>query len=1080
MRKPEDEKYRQIILNNLDDSMLVEAGAGSGKTTSLVQRMLALIASGKCTVDKMVAVTFTRKAAAELKGKFQIALEKSFAEETNPEKRNRYQQALAKLELLFAGTIHSFCARILRERPIEARLDPDFEELDEVESILLRDRCWSEYLEGIQAEGAPVFEKILELGLDPAQLIDSYQKAALYPEVEAVCNQLQPPDFSKEKKLLREYLGQSRKALPTNAPDKGWDALQTVIRQAWQRNRYLNLNKDQDFINILSVLDKSGSIVQNRWSSKEIAKEQKAIFDRFRNDVIEPCLKQWQKYCHYFVMNLVMPAVAYFKDVREKNALMDFQDLLLKSAELLRNNFEVRQYFQKRFTHILVDEFQDTDPIQAEIILYLTGENLKETVWQKTKIKPGALFIVGDPKQSIYRFRRADIDIYNEMKRIIEKSHGQIIPLTTNFRSAPAICDWVNPIFKAKFPEKATQYQPAFEKLVPFKNITGPGVKKISIGKVSGNNQRETATQDARRIGGWIDWALKGNFKVFRTEDETKEGLNETAVPGDFMILVRYKAHLSIYARALEARGISYEISGGSAFKESEEIRHLLNLLAAVSEPEDQVALLSVLRGPFFGVSDDLLYRFRKNGGVFSYLSPTDHCKDEKAREQMGQVFRNIHQYYRWARTKPPAAALGMIMDHLGILPIALTKEMGESRTGNLLKTIELSLGDSPSAKNSFSDMVERLSEYYTNIDVEEMSIEPGKKNAVRIMNLHKAKGLEANVVFLADPLKDVSHPPDFHISRSEKGAIGYFPASSQVSEFKRTIVGIPPDWESFEALELAYQKAEEERLLYVATTRAKQLLVVSSYPEKPGKGSWKDLYPYLDKVEELEAGTSSVRVADKGTVDPEEFEAGKNKTREKISKSRLNSYAVESVTAAAKAGDTKAPFSENTGKGMSWGRIIHKMLEAVTRDESVDLDLMAENLLKEEERPLDEKGLIVTTIRSVVASKLWARMKRSEQTLVEVPFSLRTDKEGGEKIISGVIDLVFKEPEGWVIADYKTDKVDDNLEGLVSYYKPQVELYTKFWEKMTGEKVKETGLFFVDGGLWVRVFKPKLSVSNF
>jgi ATP-dependent helicase/nuclease subunit A len=1070
MRKPEDEKYRQIILNSLNDSMLVEAGAGSGKTTSLVQRMLALIASGKCTVDKMVAVTFTRKAAAELKGRFQIALEKTFAEEINPERRNRYQEALAKLELLFAGTIHSFCARILRERPIEARLDPDFEELDDVESILLRDRCWGDYLEKVQAEGAPVFEQILELGLDPAQLIDSYKKAALYPEVKVVCNKMEQADFQKEKKLLRRYLSQSWEALPINAPDKGWDALQNIIRQAWMRSQYLNLDRDQDFITILSGLDKSGGIVQNRWSSREVAKEQKAIFDQFRKDVVEPCLKQWRKYCHYFVMNLVIPAVAYFKDVREKNSLMDFQDLLLKSAELLKNNFEVRDYFQKRFTHILVDEFQDTDPIQAEIILYLTGENLKETVWQKTKIKPGALFIVGDPKQSIYRFRRANIDIYNEMKQIVKKSHGQIVPLTTNFRSAPAICDWVNPIFKTKFPESSTQYQPAFEKLVPFKNISGPGIKKISIDKVFGNNQKEIASQDAQRIGGWMDRALKGKFKVFRTEDEIKEGLNETAVPGDFMILVRYKAHLSIYARALEERGISYEISGGSAFKESEEIKQLLNLLAVVSEPEDQVALLSVLRGPFFGVSDDLLYRFRKNGGVFSYLLSADNCKDDQAREQMDQVFMNLNQYYRWARTKPPAGALGMIMDHLGILPLALTKEMGESRTGNLLKTIELSLGGSSSTKNSFFDMVERLNEYYTNIDVEEMSIEPGKKNAVRLMNLHKAKGLEANVVFLADPLKDVSHPPDLHISRSEKGAIGYFLASSQVSEFNRNIVGIPPDWETFEALESAYQKAEEERLLYVATTRAKQLLVVSSYPEKPDKGSWKDLYPHLNNVEELEMGTTSVHVIDKGNIDPEEFEAGKKKIYEKISKSRINSYVTESVTAAAKATDSKIPFSENTGKGMSWGRIIHKMLEAVTRDVSVDLNLMAENLLKEEERSLDEKDLIVKTIQSVTSSKLWERMKESEHTIVEVPFSLKTDEEKMAKIVSGVIDLVFKEPDGWVIADYKTDKIDDNIEKLVNYYRPQVELYTKFWEDMTGEKVKETGLFFVDTGSWVQV----------
>lgn len=1072
MRKPEDEKYRQIILENLDDSMLVEAGAGSGKTTSLVHRMLALIASGKCTVDKMVAVTFTRKAAAELKGKFQIALEMAFAEEVNPEKRNRYQYALAKLELVFAGTIHSFCARLLRERPIEARLDPDFEELDDVESIMLRDRCWSEYLEGIQAEGAPIFEKILDLGLNPAQLIDIYQKAALYPEVGAVCNKMQQPDFSKQKKRLKKYLDQSWKAVPKNAPDKGWDTLQTMIRQAWFRNRYLDSERDQDFITILVGLDKSGGILQNRWSSGEFAKEQKAIFDEFREDVVAPCLKQWRTYCHYFIMNLVSPAVAYFKEVREKNSLMDYQDLLLKSAELLRNNLEVREYFQKRFTHILVDEFQDTDPIQAEVLLYLTGEDLKETIWQKTKIKPGALFIVGDPKQSIYRFRRADIDIYNEMKRIITESGGQIVPLTTNFRSIPAVCDWVNPVFKAKFPETATQYQPAFEELVPFKKFTSSGVKKISIEKVYRNHQREIATRDAGRIGGWIDWALKGNFNVHRTEDEKIQGLNQTAVPGDFMILVRYKAHLSVYARALEERGISYEISGGSAFKESEEINHLLNLLVVVSEPEDQVALLSVLRGPFFGVSDDLLYRFRKNGGVFSYLMPTDNCKDTEAEKRMGQVFSNIHQYYRWARTKPPAAALGMIMDHLGIVPLALTREMGESRTGNLLKTIELIIGESSGVQNSFSDMVERLNDFYTKVDVEEMSVEPGKKNAVRIMNLHKAKGLEATVVFLADPLKEVSHPPDLHISRSKKGAMGYFLASSQVGEFQRHIVGISPDWETFEALESAYQKAEEERLLYVATTRAKQLLVVSRYTEKPDKGSWKDLYPHLDKVEELETGAESVSIVDKGTVEPKEFEAGKKQIYQKMAKSRLNSYATESVTAAAKADDSKAPFSENTGKGMSWGRIIHKMLEAVTKDASVELELMAENLLKEEERPLDEKDLIVNTIKSVTSSSLWGRMKESEHALVEVPFSLKIDEEGKAKIVSGIIDLVFKEPEGWVIADYKTDKVDNNLDDLVIYYRPQVELYSKFWGKMTGERVKESGLYFVDTGEWVNVLE--------
>ena len=138
MRKPDDAKYRDMIVQNLDVSMLVEAGAGSGKTTSLVNRMVALIAAGKCNVDKMAAVTFTRKAAAELKGRFQIALEEAFHSEKNADRKARYEAALSSLEHLFAGTIHSFCARLLRERPIEAKLDPDFEELEEDENLVLR------------------------------------------------------------------------------------------------------------------------------------------------------------------------------------------------------------------------------------------------------------------------------------------------------------------------------------------------------------------------------------------------------------------------------------------------------------------------------------------------------------------------------------------------------------------------------------------------------------------------------------------------------------------------------------------------------------------------------------------------------------------------------------------------------------------------------------------------------------------------------------------------------------------------------------------------------------------------------
>ena len=259
------------------------------------------------------------------------------------------------------------------------------------------------------------------------------------------------------------------------------------------------------------------------------------------------------------------------------------------------------------------------------------------------------------------------------------------------------------------------------------------------------------------------------------------------------------------------------------------------------------------MRGHFYGISDDLLYRFRKGGGTFSYLISKNQCTDLEARQRIEPIFSELKQFHHWARTKPPAAILSMIVDHLGIIPMALSREMGESRAGNLLKAIEIAFGESSGGLLTFSEMVERLQNYYTKLDVEEMSVDPGKKNTVQVMNLHKAKGLEATVVFLADPMKDTDHDPDLHIRRSGDKAAGYVVASRRRGEFQREIVGLPPDWEKYAKIEREYQRAEEDRLLYVAVTRAKQLLIISRYPDKPDKGSWKDLYPYLETVEELE-----------------------------------------------------------------------------------------------------------------------------------------------------------------------------------------------------------------------------------
>jgi ATP-dependent helicase/nuclease subunit A len=1065
MKKPSDAGHRNTIVTDLDTSLLVEASAGSGKTTSLVNRMLALIASGKSRVETMTAVTFTRKAAAELKGRFQIALEAAIREEKRGEARVRYSDTLLNLDLLFTGTIHAFCARLLRERPVEAGVDPDFTELEEDENILLRSRCWTEYIENLHASGDIILDRLSDLGIDQAQLTRTYTTVSLYPEVEIVREQMDRPDFSRERGLLDGYLKNALSGLPLSVPPDDWDDLQSLLRRVRRLSGNLDLLEDKDLMLVLDALNKAPRIVLKRWNDADCAKRQQAAHQAFRDQVVVPALRRWHRYCHYFIMELIIPAVRYFDSVRHGNSQMNYQDLLMKAAGLLRHNAEVRRYFQKRFTHVLVDEFQDTDPIQAEIILYLAADDVEETSWRSVLVKPGSLFVVGDPKQSIYRFRRADIDTYNEVKEIILRSGGKVVPLTVNFRSTPAVCDWVNLAFAEKFPPVAHRFQPAFEKLEAHSSSGEGGIRCITIEKQFHNNQAAVAGRDAERITSWIASTFEGGFRIVDGDNAERP-----ARPEDFMILLRYKKHVSLYARSLESRGIPYEVAGGAGFGQSEEVHDMLTLLTAVSEPDDTVAIIGMLRGPFFGISDDLLYRFKAGGGQFSYLREEPTSTDEEAGAKIGDAFAVVRQFHRWSKLNPPAAALSQILDRLGIVPYSAARETGETRAGNLLKMVELAQVASKKGNGSFAETIEVIRQYYEELETEEMSVEPGRRRVVRIMNLHKAKGLEAPVVFLADPLKDSDYPPEMHIDRIADSTHGYFPVTASSGNWGGSkVLGLPPTWEEMRSLEERYSRAEEDRLLYVATTRAKQLLVVSRYPSSPDKGAWKDLEPYVAGAEELEEFPVRVIERRSGVLPVEDFQAAQNAIIASLSRSRDVSYAMKTVTAVAEERASETPFSGEGGMGMKWGGMIHKALQMLAEDESVDLGILTDCLLRQSGFSIDRKDEMTILLATVLASGFWKRVKGARQRLCEVPFATQADGEA-PGTIAGIIDLAFLEADGWVIADYKSDLVNDNLDRLIAYYSEQVNMYKRFWEEITGARVKEAGIYFTSIDRWAAV----------
>ncbi|MFZ5650707.1 MAG: UvrD-helicase domain-containing protein [Bacillota bacterium] len=1077
-RDLKDREARKAIIEDLDTCILVEAGAGSGKTHSLVERMVALVAGGKCTADRLAAVTFTRKAASELKGRFQLALEKAFASEQDPGKRKNLGRALDDLDRCFLGTIHSFCAAILRERPVEAGLDPEFEELDELEDALIREKAWEDYLAQVQVEAPGILDGLLQIDVEAQDLKDCYAALSTYPEVEIAGGDAPRPSLGEMRAELYKLLELAEEKLPSTVPAKGWDGLQKLLRKALGRRRVFNLDDDLALLRLLAALDREGAITQNRWLNKDDAKFMKSTFDGFRKNHILPALKAWREYRHSRVFDFVKPAVELYAGRRAEQSKLNFQDLLMITAGLLRENTEVRRYFQERFTHVLVDEFQDTDPIQAEIMFYLTGRDGDERNWRRIVPRPGALFVVGDPKQAIYRFRRADIDTYNEVKRLIAGGGGRVLNLTVNFRSVREIGDLVNPVFSTLLPGEATSYQATFTSLDTVRESeegTASGARVITIPKVDWHKQQEIAEIDAARIASWIRRALDGGISLSRTEGEREAGLTESPRPCDFMILLRYKSNMDIYARALEKQGIPFHIAGGGGFSGSPDLAGVMKVLKAVMDPDDPVRLAAALRGSLFGLSDGLLWRFKKAGGRFNYNAPVPEDLDPGDRDVFLWAFELFKKFRDMTVKLPASAALENIVTELGVIPYTLTGELGKSRSGHIVQCMEFVAAAERRGITSFSSILEYLDLLLEAGVEEEINIAPREDDAVRLMNLHKAKGLEAPVVFLANPGKNASHPPDRHISRVGDNPRGYFVVKKE-SGYTTEIIGQPPGWDKYSEEEMRYLSAEETRLLYVAATRARNLLVVSTYSGKPELSPWSPLHGLLNGVPELEDNKIDRKEAagiEGAALSREELEKAREGFVTMTAAANTPSYSVESVTSLVKgAGD--GPERKSTGRGQSWGRVVHRVLEAYAKKAPPNLELFVDNVITVEGRAPEERDQVINLVNQIIKSDLWQRMLKSRRRFMEAPFSAMDDspENGRERIISGVIDLVFQEEDGWVIVDYKTDTVkgEEQLRELARCYSPQVEMYKRFWEKISGERVKEAGLYFTHLNRWVTV----------
>jgi len=1098
---PPDHDQRRLIVKELDRNMLVEAAAGTGKTTGIVRRMVALLGEGKCPIATLAAVTFTRKAAAELRERFQLALETAARREKGA-RGKRLGQALAHIEQCFIGTIHSFCARLLRERPVEAGVDLAFQEIEPEEDARLRREAWDELLTRLQLDDPEgLLAKCTALGLPMADIGANFvQRFANYPDVNHwpfPSDTADMGDLTGAVEALLEYVDHMRNLAPSLPWRWGNDRLIPEYRRLPRIvSHYDDLHDPVQLTAVLSRFDKTCGPVQKEWSktgtlTAEDAKAEQKRWNEFREEFVEPTLQRWRECRYEPAMRVMFAAREVYDDLRRRRGKVNYQDLLMKAAALLGNgDAHVRRYFRRRFTHLLVDEFQDTDPVQAEVMLLLTADDPTETDWRRCVPAPGALFVVGDPKQSIYRFRRADILTYNAVRSIIARKDAQgrgglVVQLSANFRTVGGVIDWVNSAFDGTFPESASDESPAYVPLDVGRTDTGGGdlvgVRVLRIPKESAGNKERAVAYEADMIARTIRYALDGGLTVARTRRELDAGIAPQATPGDFLIVSPRREHLSAYARKLQEYGIPHQVTGGTALNEVEELKLLYTCLAAVVKPEDPVALLAALRGELFGVSDAALYAFKKAGGEFSYKSPVPPALARDAAEVFRDAFGKLTLCDRRLSALPPVAAIEEIIAELGLMAMAGAKAGGDVEAGSLGKAIEI-------LRVAQRDMWSRaqLVEYLGQLVVQEekydgVSALSPERSAVRVMNLHKAKGLEAAVVFLAGPTGERERPVDTHIDRSGGSAsaggevTGFMTVCGEPVGYQQDVLAQPAGWTDVGDAERAFLDAEAVRLRYVAATRVGSMVAITQRQTRNSENPWRQ-------------GRPAVPAAGEALLTRQDVEAARGLMAGRLDRSRAKTYDViaardYAVLAAAGKGDQgrMPPFAVSRAEpgvpdvsgvdGAAWGTVVHQLLQLAMDHPVADLEAFARAALPENDLDASMAGLAADEARSVMASELWQRALASEHRLAEVPFQVVCDDGEIPIILRGVIDLAFHEDDGWVLVDYKTDTVTGaRIAKLSREYAPQLQLYADCWKRMTGLSVKERIFFFSAAGRTVSI----------
>ncbi|HEU5463893.1 MAG TPA: UvrD-helicase domain-containing protein [Candidatus Binatia bacterium] len=867
-----DQADRDQIATALDDTLIVEAAAGTGKTTELVRRIVRVIETGRAEVTGIVAVTFTEKAAGELKLRLREALEEARERSANDSaERRRLDAAVGRLEEAQVSTIHGFCADLLRERPVEARIDPLFRVLTEAQAASMYDEGFHRWIE----------------------------------------TQLANPSEGVKRSLRRAVFGGF--GIQTDGGDgpidrlrrAGWELIQwRDFEGEWQRPTLERLSRIDELVQLLygftELLEPPGdardALYADTWAARKLAEEIRRTesvaprdYDRLEAGLIELSRNRNFKDArkgngkNYRIgllrenvcrgLENLYHALTEFKEdadadlaaalrdelrgcvsayeaAKAKAGALDFLDLLLRARDLIRDNAEVRSTFQLRFKRIFVDEFQDTDPLQAEILLLLAADDPAATNWRLTRPVVGKLFLVGDPKQSIYRFRRADVGIYRSVYEMLQAAGARRVTLRTSFRARPNMQRAINAAFEPVMTGDGDVLQPAYVLLEPFRpeSEEQPSMVVLPVPEPYGYRRLSNAAIEKslpEAVGGFIDWLINDSgWKVAERPAAAKSSLAPTAArgfrPGETEHLVPIQPrHICLlfrrftsfgedmtrpYVGALEARGIAHLLVGGRSFHNRAEIETLRAALAAIEWPEDELSVFATLRGSLFAIGDEELLEYRHRIGRFHpFRIPTEFPANLAVIVEGLKLLQALHRRRnRVSVATTIASLLEATRAHVGFA----LEHGGEQVLANVAHVIDLARRYEAEGGISFRGFIEALREQAESGEAGEAPILEDGSDGVRLMTVHKAKGLEFPVVILADMTAKLRAS-----------------AASRYLDSERNVCAIrlggcaPADLLDHEDEELLRDEAEGIRVAYVAATRARDLLVIPAVGDEEREG---------------------------------------------------------------------------------------------------------------------------------------------------------------------------------------------------------------------------------------------------